>query len=137
MGLNNKKRWCSFYNDDEDDATNYIDHDKMHAYFTLMMIMTMSNLYWRWEWWRIIMMMIWMMMSNIHWWRECRCLLMMAMWKTMMCFVLMLCIIGRVCIYDCDLLMMLWSFNTWRVCLMHAYRVVSRNHYDEMTTKVQ
>jgi len=82
----------------------------MHVYFILMMIMTMSNLYWRWEWWRIIMMMmIWMMMSNIHWWWEWQCLLMMTMWMTMMCFVLILCIIGRVCIYDSDLLMMVWS----------------------------
>jgi len=32
-------------NDDEDDVTNYIDDDKMHVYFILMMIMSMSNLY--------------------------------------------------------------------------------------------
>jgi len=121
LGLNDEKRWCPFYIDNEGDVTNYIDDDKIHVYFILMMIMIVSNLYWRWEWWRIIMMMSWMMMSNIHWWWEWRCLLMV----TMMCFVLMVCIIGRVCIYDSDLLMMLWYFNTWRVYLMHSYRVVS------------
>jgi len=36
---------CSFYNDDEDDVTNYIDDDKEDVYFTFMMIMTMSKLY--------------------------------------------------------------------------------------------
>jgi len=46
LGLNNEKRWCSFYNDDEDDVTNYIDDENDNVYILVMLRMAITILLW-------------------------------------------------------------------------------------------